>query len=580
MSDNINRWTTVDTEFNTHDDTPPSIVVFQGWFHGFFIDQSSNRILHIISPDGVSWSSSSRYDTGLTSSASPCAVVYQNNLLLFSRDPTGNRLYNSGSSDGINFGGWRNDVGLDIDRQPSVDILDNRICILAIDAGGNGIMRATYDGSSWSHGYIGYGTHRHTRPCVVAFQNKFHCFFVDWQGNGLLHVVSSDGVNWSPQPSPKDWFIVLCSSQGPSVVSHNNMLHLFFRDHEGDGILTGFSPDGINFYKTEPEWYTGQSCDWDPAAAVLNGQACILSIKHGGNGILCAFRDLNLPQPSNLDLLNLAIVYAPRVWLAKGEKYFPSSVEFTFENTVRYLEHDQGDRYCLKTKEELASPSDVLHYFYGDTVRPIYAFCVDKKTVLDVGYFTYYPYNRGKEIADTMWGNHVGDWEHITLRFLKNSSDGRVSYQPFQVFLSAHDGGMLCEWQALRKIDGTHPVVCAAWGSHGLYMNPREFEYRNYGVAKLVDECSEGTAWDTWTNVKVFDYNNKKDLAGNPWPTWLSEDYGSPGPNPSDPRSGAIYRWGNHKQGFEVSGESRLNDGAGGPLLKDQLFNFDAAHFG
>ena len=36
--------------------------------------------------------------------------------------------------------------------------------------------------------------------------------------------------------------------------------------------------------------------------------------------------------------------------------------------------------------------------------------------VADLVYFFYYPYNRGKEVLFTIWGNHVGDWEHITVR--------------------------------------------------------------------------------------------------------------------------------------------------------------------
>ena len=48
---------------------------------------------------------------------------------------------------------------------------------------------------------------------------------------------------------------------------------------------------------------------------------------------------------------------------------------------------------------------------------PVYAFYAEKgEGVVDLVYFFWYPYNRGKEVLDTIWGNHVGDWEHITVR--------------------------------------------------------------------------------------------------------------------------------------------------------------------
>ncbi|MCP3942798.1 MAG: Vps62-related protein [Desulfobacteraceae bacterium] len=97
----------------------------------------------------------------------------------------------------------------------------------------------------------------------------------------------------------------------------------------------------------------------------------------------------------------------------------------------------------------------------------------------------FYPYNQGKqgcaflqgdygidgwtdiddgvcslaEIAgyDKSYGNHVGDWESVTIRFLGNT--------PLYVYLSAHGDRPQYNWNQF-EFDGTRPIVYSALGSH------------------------------------------------------------------------------------------------------------------
>ncbi len=55
----------------------------------------------------------------------------------------------------------------------------------------------------------------------------------------------------------------------------------------------------------------------------------------------------------------------------------------------------------------------------------------------------FYPYQRGKYINPVLWdetwyGNHVGDWEHLTVRL--------VSGRPYRVFLATHGWGTTYEF--------------------------------------------------------------------------------------------------------------------------------------
>ena len=102
---------------------------------------------------------------------------------------------------------------------------------------------------------------------------------------------------------------------------------------------------------------------------------------------------VTIKTASDLEKLQLMERYAPRVWLAQGEEYFPCSVEWAFPFLERFQNTDDGDRYWLKAKQGLSSPSDgSLPLFKGDlATAPVYAFWVPKTGgFFDIVYFAYY----------------------------------------------------------------------------------------------------------------------------------------------------------------------------------------------
>ena len=108
---------------------------------------------------------------------------------------------------------------------------------------------------------------------------------------------------------------------------------------------------------------------------------------------------------------------------------------------------------------------------------------------------------------------------------------------------------------------GTHPIVYAAKGSHGLWRSSGDHTYETlvYNGEDLEDECSEGTAWNTWNNVNVIPYESDYNDYSVDSHTFLKFEG----------------RWGNEKSGCgsfgileEISGECQLNDGPRGPQKK------------
>ncbi len=307
------------------------------------------------------------------------------------------------------------------------------------------------------------------------------------------------------------------------------------------------------------------------------------------------------------DWREIARRYAPIVYLDGAEQYFPSSFEFAFPNFVR---KKTGERYWLSTREEVPSPSSVLAFFHGekDAITsgrgvPAYAFINRPAAAeggVDVVYYFYFPYNRGKNVCiglevngnciggRTMVDNHISDWNEASIRF---NADGR----PWYLHVSAHEFGAVyrfsdghfVQWDpgspgraqsvmrgATLQFETTaavrRPILYAAWGSHGLYVKPGKHGYRKLGTGEtLVDYTSKGHRWDTGQKLAVYDF---ADRTG--WPSWTQDsrqDCVRSGCDPSDPWSGGIYRWGNAKQGCNVpkTSECRLNDGPAGPVDKD-----------
>jgi hypothetical protein len=146
-------------------------------------------------------------------------------------------------------------------------------------------MRAVSEnGEDFTNGYTGRTAS--ARPDVVAFQDAFHAFYRDGSGNGILHVSSPDGVNWSG-----DSYIGYNTSAGPRAIAlSDELLHVFYRDGSGNGILHDASPDGASFapWPSPPNCYIGLNCNGEPATAALNKTLCVVAMDAEGNGIMRA----------------------------------------------------------------------------------------------------------------------------------------------------------------------------------------------------------------------------------------------------------------------------------------------------
>ncbi|XP_078610850.1 uncharacterized protein LOC144881569 [Branchiostoma floridae x Branchiostoma japonicum] len=293
------------------------------------------------------------------------------------------------------------------------------------------------------------------------------------------------------------------------------------------------------------------------------------------------YRCVPVPPVTDDDLEVLVTKYAPKIWLAKKEKFYPSSVDFHLQNVKVY---DGGKSYfstpstlptcsetCyMSTRKSMRYPETWLPFFGGEQVGPTYqppVYAVVKRinpTTTDIFYWMFYPYQGPKSAClgyRPPWGgciggkrsfaHRVGNWERMTIRLVGGQQRSIYVY-------SAYKCEGIYDWdpasQTYKKgrdtvqTGGTHPVLYSAYGNHKLWPTPGSHRYKRILISEqLFDETSEGTAWDTWKNMPFTMYRPDGGYTGS-W-SWLNYQG----------------RWGNRKSGCHIEkfrGECILSDGS------------------
>lgn len=297
---------------------------------------------------------------------------------------------------------------------------------------------------------------------------------------------------------------------------------------------------------------------------VPSGIAANTFLAHADTGYL-----LRMESIEGYPLEMKAQKFAPHVYLHPEEEFFPSDVFFHFKHTVErdgYLTADLSCANCANLP--FLRGINPAHYDV-----PMYAFISPKETphderggirrgqlVKDIIYFTFYPYNRGKYVDPILWdktwyGDHVGDWEHFTVRFV----DG----YPYQMYMAQHNQGYTFEWgsKEVALDDNFRPIIYSAKGSHGLYPFTGKHIYKKVEVARitvvpLIDEMGQGVHWDGSRNLQILPVLAPGSYT-EPQHLWMNYQQ----------------RWGNKKAAcIDMIGVCRLEDGPVGPAGKSYIY--------
>ncbi len=232
--------------------------------------------------------------------------------------------------------------------------------------------------------------------------------------------------------------------------------------------------------------------------------------------LACAIAALGLPAAAGAGIEDenaLAQRYAPVVRLVeqaeecgRGEPYEPIDVDALFSDPTVALRGPWGrDLVKIAPAAGDLSPARYEYHldFPGDALAPgctyehwgrlvtkgtaptVYAHVATDPAFpgkLALQYWLYYVFND--------WNNtHEGDWEMIQLVFDAKDAREALSGRPVSVGYSQHEGAERANWgdEKLELVDGTHPVVHPAAGSHANFYDEALF---------LGSQGSEGVGCD------------------------------------------------------------------------------------
>jgi hypothetical protein len=265
----------------------------------------------------------------------------------------------------------------------------------------------------------------------------------------------------------------------------------------------------------------------------------------------------------------LAERYAPVVRLVEqeeecgpGEPYRPLDVEALFDEPTVALRGPWGGGDLVTigpAANELSRGLFEYHLdFPGDALNPgcdyekwgrrieqgreptVYAHVAAEKGKpgrLALQYWIFYVFND--------WNNlHEGDWEMIQLVFAADDAAEALATEPVEVGYSQHEGAEAAGWddEKLELVDGTHPVVHPAAGSHANHYG--EGLYLGSSAAHGVGcDDTNGPTTDVWPRVVTIPSDDAAARSAFPWIAFEG-------------------RWGELQEAFF--------NGPTGPNLKDQ----------
>jgi hypothetical protein len=223
-------------------------------------------------------------------------------------------------------------------------------------------------------------------------------------------------------------------------------------------------------------------------------------------GVVAAAGGVAQAAPKQSDLqaqTELADKYAPVVRLVdspghcvQGEPYQPTNVNVVLGNREVALRGPWSGNNIVKvapTATDLAVGLGSYNLdFPGDALSPgctyanwaaqvaktspstMYAHVVAEPSYpgqLALQYWFFYLFNDFND-------KHEGDWEMVQLDFHASSASQALSVAPYETGYSQHEGAEAADWgtsSKLQIIDGTHPVVYPALGSHANYYSAQLF---------------------------------------------------------------------------------------------------------
>lgn len=317
-----------------------------------------------------------------------------------------------------------------------------------------------------------------------------------WSSESLQ--IKQEGVGYIWLPTPLDGYkalgcVVTTSPEKPSLEKVRCVRSALTDDCQIDKWIWGqgkeSDPNGFNVFSLRPSnrgtQAMGVSVGTFVAQNTTSASISLACLKNIESNLSC------MPTLDQVQAIFQA--YSPRIYFHPDEEYLPSSARWYFTNGALLYKKDEESKpvpiestgsnlpqggsndgsYWLDLPVEEAARERVKRGDLQDCQVYLHIKPMLGATFTDIVAWLFYPFNgpgRAKVELITVplgkTGQHVGDWEHVTLRI--SNFNGQLC----GIYLSAHSGGTWYDASELEFQDGNKAVIYSSLNGHAMYAKP------------------------------------------------------------------------------------------------------------
>ncbi|VFQ64517.1 unnamed protein product [Cuscuta campestris] len=334
-------------------------------------------------------------------------------------------------------------------------------------------------------------------------------------------------------------YVVTTSSDKPSLDKIRCVHDEFTDDAESDELI--WDSEGIKLYASRPR-------ERGIRASGLSAGSFMAQLSNGGKEstpfTVHCLKNVKKSTTSAMPNLNqikaLVEVYAPWIYFDSNEQYFPSSVTWFFKNgALLYTKGKESAPVAIeptganlpqggpddgsywldlpideaeKERVKKGSLKDFTCYIH---VKPMFG-----GAFTDLVFWVFYPFNgpaRAKVEFVTVklgsLGEHIGDWEHVTLRVSNMSGELK------KVYFSQHNGGMWANASQVEYQKGNKPVVYSSYNGHAAYPKAGDVlqGIKNIGLRNDTDKGKMFVDTGASFSIVSAEHLGKDVVAEPPW---------------------------------------------------------------
>ncbi|XP_023883869.2 hypothetical protein At1g04090 [Quercus suber] len=233
----------------------------------------------------------------------------------------------------------------------------------------------------------------------------------------------------------------------------------------------------------------------------------------------------NLSSMPNVKQIEALLhTYSPWVYFHSDEIYLPSSVDWFFGNGALLYKKGEESKptpieptgsnlpqggsndgaYWLDLPVDEGAKEGVKKGDLGNSQVYVHIKPMLGATFTDMAIWVFYPFNGPAKAKVEMVnvplgkiGEHVGDWEHVTLRV--SNFNGELQ----RVYFSEHSGGTWVDAPELEFQNGNKPMAYASLNGHAFYSKPGLVLQGSKGIGIRNDSEKSNLVMDTGLNYSV-----------------------------------------------------------------------------